>query len=109
MDQCRVIPLQRLIRKTECFHHPGPKVLDDYVGAGDEGEQSALALVMTKVKSNAALVAVHAQEVDAFAVVEGTPCAHHIAVGELLHLDDVRTEVAEERRTERAGQRPAQI
>jgi hypothetical protein len=109
MDQCRVIPLQRLIGKTECCHHPGPEVLEDHVGAGDEGEQSALVLVMTKVESYTALVAIDAQEVDAFAVVEGTPCAHHIAVGELLHLDDVRTEVAEERRTERAGQRPGQI
>jgi hypothetical protein len=47
MDQCRELPPQRLIRKTKCFHHAGPEVLDDHVGASDEGEQSALPIVIT--------------------------------------------------------------
>src|ERR671914_514188 len=104
-----MIPPQRLIGNAKGVHHSGSKVLNDHVGAHEEGEESALALVIAKVESDTALVAVRAQEVDAFAVVEGTPRAHHIAMGQLFYLDHVRTEIAEEHCTERAGERPAQI
>ena len=109
MDESRVDPPQLDLVEPEPREAADTEVLDDDVGTPEQPPQDVLAGFGAQVDAHAALVAVHRQEVGggSSARLLGTdprrpPGAGRVALGR-LHLDDVRAEVGEEHRAQRAG------
>ena len=109
MDESRVDPAQLGLVEPEPRKAADPEVLHDDVGTPEQPPQDVLAGFGAQVDAHAALVAVHRQEVGggSGARLLGTdprraPGACRVALG-WLHLDDLRPEVGEEHRAQRAG------
>ena len=109
MDESRVDPAQLGLVEPEPRKAADPEVLHDDVGTPEQPPQDVLAGFGAQVDAHAALVAVHRQEVGggSGARLLGTdprraPGAGRVALG-WLHLDDLRPEVGEEHRAQRAG------
>src|SRR5712691_3409180 len=84
-----------------------PKILDEYMGAGEESQQQRLPLGVAQIERHALLVAgidlpMHADAVHA-------PIAQRIAFGRILDLHDFGPEVGELQAQHVAGYQPRQI
>ena len=110
MDESRVDPAQLAIVEPEPRESADTEVLDDDVGTPEEPPQDVLAGFGSQIDAHAALVAVHRQEVGGGSSARllgadprRAPGARRVAL-RWLDLDDVRAEVPEEHRAQRAGE-----
>lgn len=79
---------QRVVSHIHGLDRPRFEVLDDNVDFGRQPPQLPKTLGTAKFKSEAALVAIDAQILNADAAVEGSPDAAHFAIGRRLDLDN---------------------
>ena len=102
-DDPRVHVAQGGVVDAEPFGHPGPVVVYNHVGPADEVVEGAAARLIAQVDDDAPLVARQRQQVgrealERVARVRALEDASRVPRW-LLHLDDVRAEVGEKRRS----------
>ena len=96
IDESRVAGVQHVGAEPELLQPPGPEVLDEHGGVGDEAEQDVAVGVVLEVEDDRALAAVGELEPQALAVALVAPRhrAQAVAVG-ALDLDHVGAVVGE--------------
>ena len=106
----RVAGVQHVGAEPEPLQPPGPEVLDEHGGVGDEAEQDVAVGVVLEVEHDRALAAVGQLEPQALAVALVAPRhrAQAVAVG-ALDLDHVGAEVGEVARAVRSGDHRRQV
>ena len=110
MDQARVDCLQRRCVDAQTLGHAGTEALDGDVALGCQAMGESAAFGLLEVDDHAALVAVDAEEDGAELVfLERRPAAGFVAQAEGFDLDDVRAEIAQRLRAERAGENAREI
>ncbi len=110
VDQTRKARLHnRLVAQPPLFHRAGLEVLHQDVGARQEAQQHLATLLLAQVEGDAALVAVHADEVGGVVVVERRPPVAHLVALRRLDLDHVGAVVGEDLGAVRPAQHAGQV
>src|SRR5437763_177744 len=93
---------ERVIAQPKLFELSRPKILDQCIGARNKAQHDRGSLRMLEVQRDRTLVASMQRPPERVAIQLLAPLPHRITVRR-LDLDYVRTEIAQEPRTERAG------
>src|SRR5258706_11619554 len=95
VDEPRIAGEDVIVPEAQSRHQAGPEVLDKYVGLLNEPPERLAPAVALEVERDAALIAITGQEVGAFPALKRRPPVTAVVAGaRLLHLDDVRAQVA---------------
>ena len=106
VDEVRVDGGEIVVSDPQSFRSSGGKVLDEYVGLGDEALEHRQALFRLQVQRDAFLVTIQVVE---RTVADRTGAADGVPTGGVFHLHDVGPEVGEKHRAERSGDDVAQL
>ena len=102
-------PCQLLGAVAEPIHHPGPEVLDHYVGLVQQAVEQFAVTRRLEVERNALLSSVEAHEVRRFVVDERTERTSIVSRAHSLYLDDACSEVSKRHRAIRSRQHTREI
>ena len=95
-DQAGIDGRKRLVGEPQATHGLRPDVVDQHVCLRHKRQQRVLVLGFFQVEHHAALVAVGLQEQRAHASVPERAHLAHGVTRRRLHLDDIRTKIAED-------------
>ena len=109
IDQFGVVAAKHVVAQTHLVGDAGLEVLDEDVGLPGELLQQGESLWRSEVDGQAALVAVDAQEVGTFSLVERPEGAQQIAARCRFDLGDIGAEVAQDHGAERPRRRTREI
>ena len=109
-DEVRAARGQVSVAEPHAVEGAGPEVLDQHVGAGDQGVEHAAAVRVLQVQGHALLVPVDAEEVGALPLLERRPPgARVVPLAGLLDLDDAGAHVGQHHRAVGARQDAGQV
>ena len=110
VDEPRVCRRQnRLVPQAKTIHHPGPKALDQHVGAFDQSQQHVATSGGLEVQGQAAFIPVDEQEYGAAVALARRIVPRRIAAVRVFDLDHVSAQVGQQHRAERPRQQPREV
>src|SRR5262249_16200679 len=112
IDHFRVKPGDLIVAEAKPLHNPGPKILDEHIGTGDELLHLGQVFRIFQVSREALFVAVDGVKQRAVAVqfkVCDIKLSADVAGAGALNLDDPGAEVGQAHRRARPGQELAKI
>jgi hypothetical protein len=100
-DEIRVDCLQRFIAQVPSFERARAKVLDDHVTTLDQFEQDLAPARQAQIQSDRALVAAQNCPVQRTIREHGCDVPQRVTVARHLDLDDLRSEIRQQRSAKR--------
>ena len=100
----RIERCKRLVSEPEALHHAGTEALDEHVVTRDEPQQRSARFRLLQVEYDAAFAAIERVKHCVHAANLWGHDAQIVAACRVLDLVDLRSEIREHHRRERAGQ-----